>query len=85
MLIGRNPSIDYGAFTIPWYDNAYVYPNTPIANVAGGGGAYSGPDGFGSDGFGGGDGVSSGAQDGIAVITYPYKPAYRFIVDTEIT
>ena len=85
LQVGRNPSIDNGAFTVPWYDNAYVNPNSSIANVAGGGGAFSGPDGFGSDGFGGGDGVSSGAQDGIAVITYPYKPAYRFIVDTEIT
>lgn len=65
-----------------WYENPLYNGTNTVTDIAGGRGGSGGDDN--SDGVGAG-GFGGGTQAGVVTISYPYRPAYRFITAQDLS
>ena len=78
------PIIDQDAFPHRWYENPLYDGTNSVSDMAGGhrgyNGVQAGADGVGSSGYG-----SGRNGNGHITISYPYRPAYRFITNQDLS
>jgi hypothetical protein len=63
-----------------WYRNPIADGSESVTDVAGGRAGSSGGNGIGVNGYGGGNN-----QSGVVTISYPYRPAYRFVTAQDLS
>ena len=68
-----------------WYKNPLLTGENTVFDFAGGTSDSIGDDGLGYRGWGGGTAYASGDPNAVITISYPYRPAYRFVTSLDLS